>query len=284
MKRLISVLVAVGFLSVVGTAAAQSPTLSGGATLGPDGVITLVSNTGDAVAGNDSSSATFTLPAGTTFAQLATLGVEFNVTDDGCAAGSPRITIHLASGKNVFVYLGAAADVNSCPLNQWISWPNLIGNADNGRYDTSQVQAGTQVTTYAAALALINGLPAGEQIVSSVSLDVDAGYAFDDKEQTVLLRKLVVNGLLFTAKKPKKQNPAQLCRAQQQADPAGFKSRYGTNKNKANAFGKCVSRMAKAVEAGAAMKVHQQTVKSLKAKKAAKAKAAAKAKGKKKGR
>jgi hypothetical protein len=271
MKKLISLLVTIGFLGVIGTASAQSPTLSGGATLGADGVITLVSNTGDASTTNDTSSATFTLPANTTFAQLSTIAVEFNVTDDGCAAGSPRITIHLASGKNVFVYLGAAGNVNSCALNQWISWPNLIGNNDTGRYDTSQVQAGTQVSTYAAALALINSLPAGEQVVTSVSFDVDAGYAFADKEQTVLLRKLTVNGLSFV---PKKQNPARLCRAQQQLNPAGFKELYGTNANKANAFGKCVSQMAKAVKTGTAATVHAKKVATLKAHKAKKAKKA----------
>jgi hypothetical protein len=146
------------FLAFAGAASAQPPTLSGGATLGANGIVTLVTNTGDASATNDTSSATFTLPASTTFAQLATIAVEFNVTDDGCAAGSPRVTVHLASGKNIFIYLGAAANVNSCPLNQWISFANLIGNADVGRYDTSQVLAGTQVTTYAAALALVNSL------------------------------------------------------------------------------------------------------------------------------
>jgi hypothetical protein len=261
--------VAIVSLGLGGTASAQTPTLSGGATLGADGVITLVSNTGDASATNDTSSATFTLPANTTFAQLATIGVEFNVTDDGCAAGSPRITIHLASGKNVFVYLGAAGNVNSCALNQWISWPNLIGNNDTGRYDTSQVQAGTQVSTYSAALTLINSLPAADQVVSSVSFDVDAGYAFPDKEQTVLLRKLTVNGLSFVQAK---QNPAKLCRAQQQLNPAGFKAMYGTNANKSNAFGKCVSQMARSVANGTVTAVHAKKVKALKAHKAHKAK------------
>jgi hypothetical protein len=36
-------------------------------------------------------------------------------------------------------------------------------------------------------------------------------------------------------------NAAKQCRAEQQADPAGFKDHYGTNANKSNAFGKCVS-------------------------------------------
>lgn len=262
------------FLFVVGNANAADPSLSGGATVA-DGVITLVSNTGDTGTTNDTSSATFALPAGTTFAQLTTLLAEFNTTDDGCAAGSPRITVHLASGKNVFVYLGAAGNVNSCATNTWIATGNLIGNNDAGRYDTSQIQAGTQVSTYSAALVLINSRPAAEQAVTSVSFDVDAGYAFADKEQTVQLRKLTVNALSFpTVATPpaSKQNPSKLCRAQQQADPTAFKALYGTNKNKANAFGKCVSRMAKAISAGTVSQVQQQTVASLKAKKAHKPK------------
>jgi hypothetical protein len=39
---------------------------------------------------------------------------------------------------------------------------------------------------------------------------------------------------------------AKTCKAEQKADPAAFKAKYGTNKNKANAFGKCVSAKAKA--------------------------------------
>jgi hypothetical protein len=36
-------------------------------------------------------------------------------------------------------------------------------------------------------------------------------------------------------------NAAKQCRTEQQADPAAFKDKYGTNANKSNAFGKCVS-------------------------------------------
>jgi len=39
---------------------------------------------------------------------------------------------------------------------------------------------------------------------------------------------------------------AKACRTEQKADPAAFKAKYGTNKNKSNAFGKCVSAKAKA--------------------------------------
>jgi len=39
---------------------------------------------------------------------------------------------------------------------------------------------------------------------------------------------------------------AKTCKAERKADPAAFKEKYGTNKNKRNAFGKCVSTQAKA--------------------------------------
>ena len=39
---------------------------------------------------------------------------------------------------------------------------------------------------------------------------------------------------------------AKTCKAERKADPAAFKAKYGTNKNKRNAFGKCVSTQAKA--------------------------------------
>jgi hypothetical protein len=41
-------------------------------------------------------------------------------------------------------------------------------------------------------------------------------------------------------------NAAKTCRGEQKLDPAAFKTKYGTNANKSNAFGKCVSKTAKA--------------------------------------
>jgi hypothetical protein len=38
---------------------------------------------------------------------------------------------------------------------------------------------------------------------------------------------------------------AKSCKAERKADPAAFAAKYGTNKNKKNAFGKCVSKTAK---------------------------------------
>jgi len=45
-----------------------------------------------------------------------------------------------------------------------------------------------------------------------------------------------------------KTSAEQQCRTERSADPAAFKAKYGTNKNKSNAFGKCVSQTAHTME------------------------------------
>jgi SOS response regulatory protein OraA/RecX len=44
------------------------------------------------------------------------------------------------------------------------------------------------------------------------------------------------------------ENAAKQCKAERKADAAAFASKYGTNKNKRNAFGKCVSKTVRANE------------------------------------
>src|SRR3954466_6744910 len=46
--------------------------------------------------------------------------------------------------------------------------------------------------------------------------------------------------------KTAKTNAAKDCKTERAADPAAFKDKYGTGKNKSNAFGKCVSQKARA--------------------------------------
>ena len=50
-------------------------------------------------------------------------------------------------------------------------------------------------------------------------------------------------------RKAAKRNAARDCRDERTADAAAFKEKYGTNGNKSNAFGKCVSQTAKAKRA-----------------------------------
>lgn len=49
-----------------------------------------------------------------------------------------------------------------------------------------------------------------------------------------------------TAKDTAAKTAPATCRAERDTDPAAFANKYGTNKNKNNAFGKCVSATAKA--------------------------------------
>jgi hypothetical protein len=45
-------------------------------------------------------------------------------------------------------------------------------------------------------------------------------------------------------------NAAKLCKVERDQDEDAFRSRYGTNPNKRNAFGKCVSKHAREAEEG----------------------------------
>jgi hypothetical protein len=246
-RGLVALTIAVAAAVVVPAALAATATPFGGATTS-GGILTLVSNTGDAGATNDASGATFTDTGVTTFASLTTLSTEFDVTDDDCKGGSPRFQVRVqtpSSGeKNVFVYLGPTPSFTGCSQNVWIASGNLIGSTD-GRFDTSQVQPGTQVSTYAQALALVGTYP-----VTGLSLVVDSGWAFDDKEQTVRVRNVKVNGSTFfvpvTPGPGAGLNPAKACaKLRTEMGTGPFRIAYGTNKNKSNAFGKCVSEMAR---------------------------------------
>ncbi len=47
-----------------------------------------------------------------------------------------------------------------------------------------------------------------------------------------------------------RENAAKTCKAERALDPEAFKTKYGTNANKSNAFGKCVSKLAKKATTG----------------------------------
>ena len=243
-KAIVTIAASAAMLAAAGTAAAAGITSSlfGGATQ-ESADVKLVSDLTDTSAANDYSGIAFTLPAGTTFSSLVTLSAEFDPTVGGCGGGSPRFSLKLASGKNVFVYFGPSPNFIGCSLNTWQSTGNLIGNNDTGRYDTSQVQAGTQSNTYAGALSLI-----GSQSVTEIDLVVDSGWFFNPKSQTVLVRNVNINGQTFVTPPSTGGggnaggNQAQQCRKER--DSIGgdaFGQKYGTNHNHHNAFGKCAS-------------------------------------------
>jgi hypothetical protein len=255
MKRLVGLLAAVVVMAVAAPAyGADGVTLSGTATVQGDAV-RLVSDFSDAGTANDFGAVGFPVPTGATLATLTTLSAEFNVTDDNCGGGSPRFQITIG-GKNVFVYLGPSPGFNTCAPNTWISTGNLVGTSDACRVDTSQLIAGTQCTTWAAAVAAL-----GSQPITAIQLVVDGGWSQADKEQTVLVRNVRINGTTFiTPEQPGqpggKMNPAQLCKAERaRMGAAAFNELWGTNANARNAYGKCVSTMAHARNAGL---THQQ--------------------------
>lgn len=250
MRHILAAAVATVVAAVFATAAlAATVTPFGGATVN-DGILTLVSNTGDAGSTNDASGATFTDVGVTTFASITQLSAEFDVTDDDCLAGSPRFQIRVqtpSGDRNVFVYLDPTPTVSGgCAASTWLSTGNLVGSTVNGQFDTSQIQSGTQVSTYAQTLALVGSYP-----VTGISLVVDSGWAFTDKEQTVQVRNVRINAATFytgEAQPPAGSglNPAKACK-QLRTDmgAAAFRVKYGTNRNGANAYGKCVSAMAR---------------------------------------
>jgi hypothetical protein len=244
-KKILITVVTVGIMLIgagVASAAGITASLFGGAVAQTSDV-SLTSDLTDTSATNDFSGIKFTVPAGTTFASLSTLSAEFNPTVGGCGGGSPRFSIQLAGGKNVFVYFGPSPNFTGCTLNSWQSTGNLIGNNDTGRYDTSQVQSGTQSNTYAGALALV-----GSQQVTEIDLVQDSGWFFNPKVQTVLVRSVKINDQTFYAPQSGGQatSPAQICKAELQSlGRAAFEHKYGNNHNLRNALGKCVSAQAK---------------------------------------
>lgn len=265
-KQLLAAVAACSALAFAAPAlAADGTTTSGGATIS-DGIATLVANTGNTATADDSSAVSIPVPAGLTFGQITQLAAEFNVTDDDCGAGSPRFQIKVGD-KNVFVYLGPAGTFSGCAQNTWTSTGNLVGTADACRVDTSQIAPGTQCSTWAAAVLLV-----GSQAVQSISLVVDASWtgstsaAFADKEQTVLVRNVQLNGTTFLVPKAPKVNPAKLCKAQLAAagSRAAFNELWSTNAS-SNGFGKCVSAVAKARRPGATQEAILAAIESCKA-------------------
>lgn len=170
---------------LVPSAGAASGSLFGGATMSGNQV-KLVSDLSDV-----SSGINFTGTGVTTFSSLTELATKFDVTDDGCGGGSPRFQINIG-GKNVFVHLGPSPNFTGCASNTLVDSGNLIGNNDACRWDTSQLAAGTQCNTYGGpngALALL-----GSQTVTGIQLVVDSGWFFADKEQTVNVCDIRING------------------------------------------------------------------------------------------
>jgi len=120
----------------------------------------------------------FNLPAGTTFADISSLLTSYTFeADDTCTNGSPRFQLATASG-NIFVSIGPSPSFTVCTTGS----EDAVGNNDACRFDTSQLAPGTQCNTYAGTLAAF-----GAVAITGIELLVDAGYAFSDGEQAVVV-------------------------------------------------------------------------------------------------
>ena len=257
-KLLVAVACAAASLAVAPAALAADFTLHGGAKAGV-GNVRLVSDLSDNSAANNSSWIDFHTPAGLTFSGISSLSTEFRLTESSCGGGSPRFQINVG-GKNVFVHLGPSPSFTGCTPDTWLPSGNLVGSSDACRVDTSQLAPGTKCSTWAAALALL-----GSQAVTGIQLVVDSGSFFADKEQEALVRNVTINGTTYiTPQEPPQQNPVKLCAAQRASlGPAAFSELWGKNANDRNAFGKCVSAMAKAKRQGTIVQAHDAIVSAI---------------------
>src|SRR5918996_2144953 len=196
-RSTIFLLATLGSLALVTGATAASANLFGGASM-QGNQVKLVADVSNASTADDFSGVNLT-DIGLTFSGITQLSTKFDVTDDDCGAGSPRFQINVG-GKNVFVYLGPSPTFTGCTPNTLVDSGNLIGNSDACRWDTSQIQAGTQCNTYAGTLALI-----GAMQVTGIQLVVDSSWnpgltsnpAFADLEQTVLVCDIRLNAQTF---------------------------------------------------------------------------------------
>jgi hypothetical protein len=138
------------------------------------------------------------------FRQLKTLSTRYQIFEGGFGGGSMRFAIGLDTDGDgdfdghVSVYLGTPPSFDDPATGGWEESGNLIGLPDDElRFDTSQV-GGTFYDSYANALALV-----GQAEVLYVDLIVDAGWAFPNGVQSVLVRDVRINGARFRPRRPR---------------------------------------------------------------------------------
>ena len=198
MRRIFVTAVVSIFAAVLAPAAlAATATPFGGATVN-DGILTLVSNTGDAGSTNDASGATFSDTGVTTFSSITQLSAEFNVTDDDCFSGSPRFQIRVDTpSSRTRTYSGVPRSHPDSLRRLRREHVALHGQPDRiyyqrsvrhfadpaGRHPGLDLRPGTRACRHLSG----DGHLAGRR----------PGWASTDKEQTVLVRNVRVNTSTF---------------------------------------------------------------------------------------
>jgi hypothetical protein len=188
LKKLLLGCVAAGVLALglAATAAASGLfTTFGNATVNPDGSVTLVSDTSKtpAYGGIDLS-----VPSGLTVNGLTQLSTDYNVTNTDCKGGSPRFQLNV-DGKNVFVYIGPVPSFTGCATG-WQTTGNLITSGE-ARFDLTQY-GGPFYGTWADAKSML-----GTHAITGIQLVADAGWAFPNGVQTIIVRNVQVNGTTY---------------------------------------------------------------------------------------
>ena len=137
---------------------------------------------------DDYSGVDFAVAAGMTLSDLTFLATDYNFTQNSCGGGSPRFQINVTTPsnttQNIFVYIGPSPNYTGCATG-WTSSGNLVTPAS--LVDTAQIGGGPY-QTFAAALIAYGSFP-----VTGIQLVVDAGWAFTDGIQTVLVDNVVIN-------------------------------------------------------------------------------------------
>lgn len=136
----------------------------------------------------------FGVVAGMKLSDLAYLATDYNFTHNSCGGGSPRFQIKVttpsAGTQNIFVYVGPPPSYTLCAPNVWTPSGNLVTPAS--LVDTAQIGGGPY-QTFADALTAYGTYP-----VVGIQLVADAGWAFADGIQTVLVDNVLINDGTYT--------------------------------------------------------------------------------------
>jgi hypothetical protein len=168
------------------------------------------------------------LDAPVAWADFDTLSTDYNVTDDDCGGGSPRLQIRVdttgdgVSDGSVRVAIGPSPNFIDCAAG-WQNTGNVIGNEDAGRYDYS-VFGGSPFTTYSNAPAVVSG---GD--VVGITAVVDGFWNAEaangaDGEQTVLVDNINVNGQVTTFEPEPTKDDCKKGGWMTMTDPGPFKN------------------------------------------------------------
>jgi hypothetical protein len=142
-----------------------------------------------------------TMSAPINWTSLTTLSTDYNVTDDSCGGGSPRIVLDVdttgdgVADGDVSISVGPSPNFTNCATG-WQSTGNLIGNNDAGRYDFSHL-GGSTFATYNDAPASVQ---AGKVVATAVVVDGswNSSATGGDSEQTVLVDNVTLNSTVVT--------------------------------------------------------------------------------------